>query len=180
MPSAAWFPIRLCFPIRPFAVISPSGPRSANMPVNMARLLPVLTRPLDTVVDNMFWYEAIIDGIPFPVHVTDVDMKRTFMNRAYEDLMIKNGVITDRVSACGMDCYTMALTFVRPKAAVSAVWLIRAWQIFTLNGLAATTNRIPPTSKIKRRKYWFCRNRHRFNADYPRQRLYPCRSKQIS
>ena len=27
------------------------------------------------------------------------------MNRAFEDLMIKNGVIKDRVSACGMDCY---------------------------------------------------------------------------
>ena len=69
------------------------------------KVIAGVNQTLDTVVDNMFWYEAIIDGIPFPVHVTDVDMKWTFMNRAYEDLMIKNGVITDRVSACGMDCY---------------------------------------------------------------------------
>ncbi len=70
-----------------------------------AKVIAGVNQTLDTVVDNMFWYEAIIDGIPFPVHVTDMDMKWTFMNRAFEDLMIKNGVIKDRVSACGMDCY---------------------------------------------------------------------------
>jgi len=60
---------------------------------------------LDTVVDKMVWYEAIIDAIPFPLHVTDNDMKWTFMNKPFEDLMIANGVIKDRTSACGMDCY---------------------------------------------------------------------------
>jgi methyl-accepting chemotaxis protein len=70
-----------------------------------AKVISGVNQTLDTVVDNMFWYEAIIDGIPFPVHVTDMDMKWTFMNHAFENLMIKNGVIEDRVSACGMDCY---------------------------------------------------------------------------
>jgi len=60
---------------------------------------------LDTVVDKMVWYEAIIDAVPFPIHVTDNDMKWTFMNKPFEDLMIANGVITDRNAACGMDCY---------------------------------------------------------------------------
>ncbi|WP_084504888.1 methyl-accepting chemotaxis protein [Acetobacterium malicum] len=60
---------------------------------------------LDTVVDKMVWYEAIIDAVPFPIHVTDNDMKWTFMNKAFEDMMIANGVITDRASGCGMDCY---------------------------------------------------------------------------
>ncbi|MDD3306710.1 MAG: methyl-accepting chemotaxis protein [Acetobacterium sp.] len=70
-----------------------------------AKVIAGVNQTLDTVVDNMFWYEAIIDGIPFPVHVTDMNMKWTFMNHAFEALMIKNGVIKDRVSACGMDCY---------------------------------------------------------------------------
>lgn len=70
-----------------------------------AQVISGVNQTLDTVVDKMFWYEAIIDGIPFPVHVTDNDMKWTFMNRAFEDLMIENGVIKDRVSACGMDCH---------------------------------------------------------------------------
>ncbi|MBI4857380.1 MAG: HAMP domain-containing protein [Acetobacterium woodii] len=69
------------------------------------KVISGVNQTLDTVVDNMFWYEAIIDGIPFPVHVTDMDMKWTFMNHAFENLMIANGVIKDRVSACGMDCY---------------------------------------------------------------------------
>ncbi len=60
---------------------------------------------LDTVVDKMVWYEAIIDAVPFPIHVTDNDMKWIFMNKSFEAMMMTNGVITDRASGCGMDCY---------------------------------------------------------------------------
>ncbi|MDN5308091.1 MAG: methyl-accepting chemotaxis protein [Eubacteriaceae bacterium] len=60
---------------------------------------------LDTVVDQMFWYEAILDSVPFPIHVTDNDMKWTFMNAAFEDTMIRNNVLKDRQSGYGMDCY---------------------------------------------------------------------------
>ena len=60
---------------------------------------------LDTVVDKAVWYEAIIDAIPFPIHVTDMDMKWTYMNKAFEKVMIEQGVIRDRESAKGMDCY---------------------------------------------------------------------------
>jgi methyl-accepting chemotaxis protein len=60
---------------------------------------------LDTVVDKMVWYEAIIDAVPFPIHVTDNDMKWTFMNKPFEDMMIANKVITDRDCGYGMDCY---------------------------------------------------------------------------
>jgi Methyl-accepting chemotaxis protein len=50
------------------------------------------------------WYRAIIDAISFPVHVTDSDMRWTFMNRAFEKLMIDQGNIKDRDSAYGMAC----------------------------------------------------------------------------
>ena len=60
---------------------------------------------LDTVVDKAVWYEAIIDAIPFPVHVTDMDMKWTYMNKAFEKVMIDQKVIKDRDSSYGMDCY---------------------------------------------------------------------------
>jgi methyl-accepting chemotaxis protein len=59
---------------------------------------------LDTVVDKVVWYEAIIDAIPNPIHVTDNDMNWTFMNRAFEKLMIEQGVIRDRKSGCGLAC----------------------------------------------------------------------------
>lgn len=60
---------------------------------------------LDTVVDKMVWYEAIIDAVPFPLHVTDNDMKWTFMNKSFEMMMVDNNVIRDRASGLGMDCY---------------------------------------------------------------------------
>ncbi len=60
---------------------------------------------LDTVVDKAVWYEAIIDAIPFPLHVTDMDMKWTYLNKAFEQVMIDQGVIKDRDSSYGMDCY---------------------------------------------------------------------------
>ncbi|MDO9493988.1 MAG: methyl-accepting chemotaxis protein [Acetobacterium sp.] len=60
---------------------------------------------LDTVVDKMVWYEAIIDSVPFPLHVTDNDMKWAFMNKAFETLMIESKVIADRKAAVGMDCH---------------------------------------------------------------------------
>ncbi len=59
---------------------------------------------LDTVVDKVVWYEAIIDAIPFPIHVTDNDMNWTYMNKSFESLMINQGVIRDRKSGYGLAC----------------------------------------------------------------------------
>lgn len=59
---------------------------------------------MDIVVDKMFWYEAILDAIPFPVHVIDNDMNWTFLNKTFSDLMIGSGVIKERDAACGMPC----------------------------------------------------------------------------
>ncbi|WP_186843766.1 methyl-accepting chemotaxis protein [Acetobacterium tundrae] len=70
-----------------------------------AKVIAGINQTLDTVVDNMFWYESIIDNIPFPIQVTDNNMKWIFMNRAFEAFLIAKGVIKDRNSACGMDCY---------------------------------------------------------------------------
>ena len=60
---------------------------------------------LDTVVDKATWYMAIIDAIPFPIHVTDMDMKWTLFNKAFEKVMIDGGVVKNRDQAYGMDCY---------------------------------------------------------------------------
>ncbi len=70
-----------------------------------AKVISGINQTLDTVVDNMFWYEAIIDSVPFPIHVTDNNLKWTFMNKQYEEKMVANGVITDRASGYGMDCW---------------------------------------------------------------------------
>ncbi|MEN6632944.1 MAG: PAS domain-containing protein, partial [Candidatus Polarisedimenticolia bacterium] len=40
---------------------------------------------LDVVVDKVFWYEAILDAVPFPVSVTDSGLRWTFVNKAAEE-----------------------------------------------------------------------------------------------
>ncbi len=40
---------------------------------------------LDTVVEKMFWYEGLLDSIPFPISVTDTDMNWTFINKQVEE-----------------------------------------------------------------------------------------------
>ncbi len=50
------------------------------------------------------WYKAIIDAVDFPIHVTDNDMNWTFLNKAFEKLMIDQGTIKDRDTAYGRAC----------------------------------------------------------------------------
>lgn len=40
---------------------------------------------LDKFSEKTFWYESILDSIPFPVLVSDIDMNWTFFNKAAED-----------------------------------------------------------------------------------------------
>jgi methyl-accepting chemotaxis protein len=68
------------------------------------KIIEGINKILDTVVDKNAWYEAIIDAVPFPIHVTDNDMKWTYMNRAFEKLMIEQRVCRDRKSSYGMAC----------------------------------------------------------------------------
>jgi methyl-accepting chemotaxis protein len=72
------------------------------------RIVEGINKTLDTVVDKTVWYEAIIDAVPFPIHVTDMDMNWTFMNRPFEKLLVEAGRIKDRVSAQGLPCSNAA------------------------------------------------------------------------
>ncbi len=67
-----------------------------------------INKTMDTVVDKNVWYEAIIDAVPFPIHVTDMDMNWTFMNKSFEKLLVEAGRIKDRVSAQGLPCSNAA------------------------------------------------------------------------
>jgi methyl-accepting chemotaxis protein len=61
---------------------------------------------LTTMADKLNWQLAIIDAVPFPIHVTDPDMKWTFMNKAFEKLMVDQGYIPNRDAAVGRPCST--------------------------------------------------------------------------
>jgi methyl-accepting chemotaxis protein len=42
---------------------------------------------LQAVSDKVAWYESILDSIQFPITVTDLDMRWTFVNRAVEEFL---------------------------------------------------------------------------------------------
>ena len=70
------------------------------------RVIEGVNSTLDTIADKNAWYEAILDAVPFPIHVIDSDMKWTFLNKAFEKLMINEGRVKDRTQAVGMPCST--------------------------------------------------------------------------
>jgi len=71
-----------------------------------ATLASKVNQAVELLTEKMNWYQAITDAVPFPIHVTDTDMKWTFMNKAFEKLMREQGYITDRVAAVGKPCCT--------------------------------------------------------------------------
>lgn len=63
-----------------------------------------LIHPLKKIAERMEWCEAIINAVPFPIHVTDSDMNWTYMNKAFEKLMVEQGVVKDRKDGYGKAC----------------------------------------------------------------------------
>jgi len=63
-------------------------------------------RTLDVVVEKLNWYQAIVDAVPFPIHVIDSDMKWVFLNKAFEKLMVDQRYIRDRKEGVGKPCST--------------------------------------------------------------------------
>ncbi len=54
---------------------------------DFAKVVTGVNRTLDVVVDKVFWYEALLDNIPWPISVTDMDMNWTFVNRTVEQFL---------------------------------------------------------------------------------------------
>lgn len=61
---------------------------------------------IDEFLTSNAKYESILDAVPFPIHVTDNDMKWTYMNKAFENLLKNNGVIKSREASYGLSCNT--------------------------------------------------------------------------
>ncbi len=52
-----------------------------------ANVISGINQTLDTVVDKMFWYEALLDSVPFAMSATDLEMNWTFINKPVEKLL---------------------------------------------------------------------------------------------
>ncbi|MBS1160285.1 MAG: methyl-accepting chemotaxis sensory transducer, partial [Proteobacteria bacterium] len=75
-------------------------------PGEFRKVVEGINGTLDVVVDKLEWYRSIIDAVPFPIHVIDMDMKWTFLNKAFEKLMVERGYVRDRQDAVGRACST--------------------------------------------------------------------------
>ena len=78
----------------------------AKHPGEFGKVVGGINGTLDVVVDKLEWYRSILDAVPFPVHVIDMDMKWTFLNKAFEKLMVERGYVRDRQDAVGRPCST--------------------------------------------------------------------------
>ena len=54
---------------------------------HFSKVVKGINSTLDTVVDKVFWYEQLLDAIPFPLSVTDMDMNWTFINKPVENFL---------------------------------------------------------------------------------------------
>lgn len=84
-----------------------------SIAINIILILPLILITIRTVsaryqkmYDKNTYYEKIIDAVQFPIHVTDNNMKWTYMNKSFEQMLSKNGAIKDRDSSYGMACCT--------------------------------------------------------------------------
>ncbi|WP_146199765.1 methyl-accepting chemotaxis protein [Methanospirillum stamsii] len=79
------------------------------------KVIEGLNATVDAMADKVAWYRSILDAVQFPIHVTDLDMNWTFMNKAFEAVLLKNKVIKDRESAMGLPCHTANATICRTE-----------------------------------------------------------------
>ena len=50
-------------------------------------LMKELNGLVDTIANQVYWYESILDSLPSPISVTDLDMNWTYVNKATEDIL---------------------------------------------------------------------------------------------
>ena len=70
-----------------------------SVSIDFRNIIEGMNKTLDLVVAKIFWYEQILDSIPFPISVTDMNMNWTFLNKTLED---KIGV--KRADVVGKQC----------------------------------------------------------------------------
>ncbi|QQS35457.1 MAG: cache domain-containing protein [Ignavibacteriales bacterium] len=82
----------------------------------IGKLSHSLKKMTDKVLDKAFWYEQILDAIPFPVSVTDTQMNWTFVNKSTENILNKRrqeivgqncsnwGADICNTDKCGIEC----------------------------------------------------------------------------
>lgn len=63
---------------------------SNNSKDEIGRLTEAIKIMAGKIIEKSFWYEEILDSIPFPISVTDMNMNWTFINKATENIINKH------------------------------------------------------------------------------------------
>ena len=93
----------------------------------------------DKVVREKYhWYEGILDAVPLPLSVTDLDMRWTFVNKVVEDLLQKK-----RHEIAGMACNNWGANICNTEDC--GVACLRRGQEETLSINGPATSRSRPT-----------------------------------
>ena len=58
---------------------------ASNHQGDYQKIVDGINNTLDIVVDKIFWYEQLLDSIPYPISATDIDLNWTFINKAIEN-----------------------------------------------------------------------------------------------
>jgi len=69
------------------------------------------------IADRMHWYEAMLDGIPFPISVTDAEMNWTFINEAASKVTGRN-----RKDVLGIQCNNWGADICKTERCGIALW----------------------------------------------------------
>jgi methyl-accepting chemotaxis protein len=70
------------------------------------KIVEGMNHSLDSVSDKLNWYQSIVDAVPMPIHVIDMNMKWVYLNKAFEKLMVDANRIHNRKEAIGLPCST--------------------------------------------------------------------------
>jgi len=57
---------------------------------DFSKIIEGINKTLDLVVNKVYWYEQMLDSIPFPISVTDMNMNWTFFNKPAETITGKS------------------------------------------------------------------------------------------
>jgi methyl-accepting chemotaxis protein len=75
-----------------------------NFSEDFEKIVEEINLILNRTTEKLVWYEATLDALPYRIGTMDMNMKRTFINKTLEDLMIQFEMGENREAMYGHDC----------------------------------------------------------------------------
>ncbi|MBC3796152.1 methyl-accepting chemotaxis protein [Acetobacterium tundrae] len=87
---------------------------------NYKKIIENVNQTIDNADNKIFWYESMLDAIPNPILVADLDVKWAFINKILEGKLQAAGIIKDRESVYGTDCCEFNIAVCNSKECTDA------------------------------------------------------------